>query len=840
LPVHPLLFFSSRFVFARRGRSGSFSRKEGCAIANPVWVLSVDLQTKTASFQSGLADAAKSARGAFADIKSSSKEGGEAVSKSAINAQQALGVLTNALRGDTENAFADIIREMSHTSVVMAALPFAAAAGGALLLVNTAIEVATKIREWREAQEKLTAEQTRFGTAVNESFQGLNDRLLQAQQRADELRNDHLGALQKQLELIDHASMQDLVKEFETISKAADGTFKLLAGHWYTLGIGSAGATHALEQFKTQYDSLLSQGKDGQASDLLKGTRDSAERVLEAQKAMQGSVKDGGAFGKNVDYGAQLKARAVLQAAGVGYSEKETQAQAAILQALNGQVAAQRIIDDLKKQDSDNAKKQTGNDGSARASEAARNAAATQMSIAQAQLAAEKSYADARLTIQQSSVQQRLDSDLNFAQRDLDIKMQANTAEISALDKSGKDYTNQLTALRSQQTSIEATYAANVANLHSRAQVEQNQRDLSSLQQVERDKINATQQGSTARLATIDASIKDAEARNLQESDYYRQLGAQRVDTARQMAQDEARLKADAGRESADNALKMGQLELTAEQQQQAVANSSRRVSDQERVAQSLAISEQEFQLKQQYLRAQVEALDTSGKDYENKLKALNNKEQQLIREHENEKTQIQNGATMARNQRLLDADNRYFQSVARGLTSVLMGQQTFTSMMNSLGSQVVSGMMQNALMAMMTMDMTKPHEAAAAARSAYLAGMKLPFPANLVAAPVLAGGAFAAVMAFEKGGVVPGVGNGDIVPAMLTPGEGVVPRGVMDGLSNVARSGGFGGGSTTHIHVRPVYNLQALDSSGIDKTLKKHNATLTKHFHSAARRMNK
>ena len=43
-------------------------------MAQPVWVLSVDLQTRTATFQSGMADAAKSARGAFSDIKSGSSE----------------------------------------------------------------------------------------------------------------------------------------------------------------------------------------------------------------------------------------------------------------------------------------------------------------------------------------------------------------------------------------------------------------------------------------------------------------------------------------------------------------------------------------------------------------------------------------------------------------------------------------------------------------------------------------------------------------------------------------------------------------------------------------------
>src|ERR1017187_3065467 len=50
-------------------------------MAAPVWVLSVDLQTKTATFQTGLADAAKSARGSFQDIKDASKEMGDGVAE---------------------------------------------------------------------------------------------------------------------------------------------------------------------------------------------------------------------------------------------------------------------------------------------------------------------------------------------------------------------------------------------------------------------------------------------------------------------------------------------------------------------------------------------------------------------------------------------------------------------------------------------------------------------------------------------------------------------------------------------------------------------------------------
>ena len=59
-------------------------------MAAPVWVLSVDLQTKTATFQSGMAEAAKSARGAFTEIKSGSDEMGAGVGRAAGSARQSV------------------------------------------------------------------------------------------------------------------------------------------------------------------------------------------------------------------------------------------------------------------------------------------------------------------------------------------------------------------------------------------------------------------------------------------------------------------------------------------------------------------------------------------------------------------------------------------------------------------------------------------------------------------------------------------------------------------------------------------------------------------------------
>lgn len=148
----------------------------------PVWVLSVDLQAKTATFQSGLADAAKAARGSFGDVKSSAADMGAGVSGSVTNVRAALGLFDNSIRGNHAAAMADLIREFSHTSIVMAALPFAAVAGGFVFLGSLVIGAAEKIKEFREEQEKIGQDQTKLSTAVNTVWGSLDDKLLTAEQ----------------------------------------------------------------------------------------------------------------------------------------------------------------------------------------------------------------------------------------------------------------------------------------------------------------------------------------------------------------------------------------------------------------------------------------------------------------------------------------------------------------------------------------------------------------------------------------------------------------------------------------------------------------------------------
>ena len=86
------------------------------------------------------------------------------------------------------------------------AFPFLAIAVGATLLIQHLVAM-------HQAGLKLTEDQVRFATESRNAFNSLEDKLLQAGIRADELRHDHLGALTKQLELIDHQSMAELAHD---------------------------------------------------------------------------------------------------------------------------------------------------------------------------------------------------------------------------------------------------------------------------------------------------------------------------------------------------------------------------------------------------------------------------------------------------------------------------------------------------------------------------------------------------------------------------------------------------------------------------------------------------
>ncbi len=726
-------------------------------MSQPVWVLSVDLQTKTATFQSGMADAAKSARGAFTDIKSGASDMGRSTGGSMMEARHGVMLLGEEFGVHLPRALTSFIASIGPVGAAMeAAFPFLAIAVGATLLIQ-------HLEKMHEAGEKLTQDQVQFGTSVQNAFNQLDQKLIEARIKTDELRKDHLGAVRDELELIDKQSLEELVHSFGEVAKAADVVFADLKTSWYQFGTGSTGAKHALDTFKTSYDSLLAQGKDKEASDLLSGTLQSAQKIqgfMAQYKASQFTSGDKTADNSHADYAKFEEAKNALKAAGVGVTEKEVTAQNELVAALNAQVELEQKVQALKASQSTNVHLSEAHKGDSEAEKAARKQAEEQAKL-------QREY------------------DQNF--------------------KQGWDY-----------------------------------------------QINMTRAGSSERLAVLASALEaakaiygeDAEMTRRYAADGYKawaEAGDKTLETIAKQLDEQDKLQAEAGKESAENAAKMGELSLAAYREHQSLLDSAHRMTEDHRLAEEIEKANEEYSIKQAAFGREAAALDKNAKDYENKLKAIQDKETQLAQQHENEITAIKDKAEIDRNQKVLAEAQKFNDTITGGLTQVIMGHKSFASMMDGIGNQVVSGMIQNAIKMMEANLMGKESDAAKAARAAYNIGISMGGPAGMILGPTFAALAFSTVTGFAGGGIVPGVGTGDIVPAMLTPGEGVIPGGVMEGLSQLARSGGLNaGGHHYHVTTHVRLNASALDADGMDTVLEKHGDKLQRHFENTIRKMNR
>jgi hypothetical protein len=363
---------------------------------------------------------------------------------------------------------------------------------------------------------------------------------------------------------------------------------------------------------------------------------------------------------------------------------------------------------------------------------------------------------------------------------------------------------------------------------------------VSKLQESEREKIDATEKGSKERLAAIDAAIKEENSKGLQETGFYKSLLQDRVNLTREMGDEQKRIDAEMGKEMAETTQRMGLLVLAHRQEQYQHEAAMTHVSYATRLAEAQQIEDAEYAIKLQAFESEIAALDKNAKDYQAKLRQLQDREQELTQEHQNKLTQIADRAEQERNTRILAAESRLDDSVAKGLTGMLTKHESFAKMMNQIGGQVASGMMETAIKSVLANDFTKESDAAAAARKAYLAGMNFPFPVNVVMGPALGAMAFASVMAFEGGGIVPGVGRGDSTPAMLTPGEAVLPKNLTEGLTSAARGGNLGGkGPDVHVHVHQTNHVNTIDGDGMQGALDKHADVVAAHVHNAVRKLN-
>jgi hypothetical protein len=445
-------------------------------------------------------------------------------------------------------------------------------------------------------------------------------------------------------------------------------------------------------------------------------------------------------------------------------------------------------------------------------------------------VSSDRAVAKAQLDIHRASIEDRLKSDIGFADRERDLHLAANQAEVAALDKSDKSYQNQLRAHKDKALEITAQHEAQVSELTARASTESAARDLRLLEFLEQEKIEAEEKGSSARLAVLDAAIKEEESKGLQDTEHYRGLRKQRVEVDRQIAEESARVK--------DAAIKQ---EIAAEEV--ARKEMARHSGAMEKTKpQNNEFAEKKAELDRVYNESHAEKMremaDAAkmGKDRVATEHRILAEIQALDKKHVNETQEIAAQEVAAHRQAAAMMANNY----AQGFLRVAEGQESLSRMANQVAESIIS----NSLKALIATTMHAKDEQLAQAKvwasGAGSAVAKIPFVGPILA-PVAAAAGFLAAMAFEQGGIVPGTGSGDVVPAMLTPGEGVVPKGVMEGLSNLARNGNMGG--TTHVtnvraHFAPT--IHAVDAAGVDRMLEKHSDRFQRHFEGVLRKQNR
>lgn len=296
---------------------------------------------------------------------------------------------------------------------------------------------------------------------------------------------------------------------------------------------------------------------------------------------------------------------------------------------------------------------------------------------------------------------------------------------------------------------------------------------------------------------------------------------------------EQARLGEEMGKEEAEHSKKMAALELQDESNQTKELVKAHKSRSAQILQSQIDAENADYQSQLRGYNTELASLDKFSKEYQVHKQQLMDKEVELEKDHENKITQIKLQAEEERNSRVLAADQKFDSAIASGMVKVLTGHESAAKMMISLGTQVASGLMENALKSVLANDFTKESDAAAAARKAYLAGQSIGGPAGVLVGAAMGAMAFASVMAFAEGGIVPGVEKTDSVPAMLTPGEGVIPKQTMENLKHASQPSAP---PQINLHYSPENHLHAIDTDGVRDMLDKHADAFTEHVHKSLR----
>jgi hypothetical protein len=703
-----------------------------------VGALIIKLQAETAQFREDMGKVKQD----LDDLGNKGGEAGEGMSHGMHEAKGSLMLVEESVGVHLPRHLNALIVQIPGVGAAFAAmLPIV----GVIAAITIIAKLIEKHQEMKDEIEKAGQAETVFGTAVQTVFNNLDDKLLQAALKADELSGNHLAALHKQLILIDHQSFKELAQQFDYVAKAADAALAEIKTHWYEAGKGALGAKHAFDEFKVGYDSLLAQGKTEEAARRLKAYADKAKEVLELQKTASSTSSDG----SEVAYMKFQHARNELQKEGIGWTEKEVQAQQEVVEAYNATAVVVQKVGEITKAEK-----------AAAVNKEVHNVLADEASMQKIVTAGVDQHAAALRRLAQTQAETAHAADKGTKPTDdAGVEKQLQAAIQAAKEEHDVAVDAATQTLASKKTLYEADLKAAGTNIEKKKELEAQFKNSTQQYNDAIAQADADSQKRTVVAHAVAAQQKEAIAK---------EAAKQQEEMADQAVQFEiamAKIAQSAAEQAAKHTLAMRR-----DNAKQATELEAKAVTD------NAAI-----ELKA--LDERIKNLDKNNADYLKKLQEFENKKKQITAQAENEITKIRATAEEKQFHDIQKAEERMTTAISQNVAKSIVEQKNMGQAFSALGKQMLEEALANALKMILIGDMQQAKDAGHAAASAFRWVMQdVPFPANAAIAPVAAAAAFAGVMAFEKGGEVPGTGA---VPIVAHGGETVVTKALTDQVRN-------------------------------------------------------
>ncbi|MGA7889691.1 MAG: hypothetical protein WB993_09410, partial [Candidatus Sulfotelmatobacter sp.] len=140
-------------------------------MAVPVWQLSVNLETKSASFTTGMAEAAKSARSSFTEIKDGANEMGRVTGGSMGEARHSVMMLGEEFGVHLPRGVTSFISSLGPVQAAMsAAFPFLAIAAGATILIEKLTKMGDEAAKSGQAWLAISDDIAKWGRTSKEEL----------------------------------------------------------------------------------------------------------------------------------------------------------------------------------------------------------------------------------------------------------------------------------------------------------------------------------------------------------------------------------------------------------------------------------------------------------------------------------------------------------------------------------------------------------------------------------------------------------------------------------------------------------------------------------------------